>query len=410
MFEHFPRGTAFSAGEPLPLPEDLPLAEVEAFSIDDVTTTEIDDAFSVTRLPNGHLSVGIHIAAPAFGITPGSPIDAAARARLATVYFPGGKITMLPEAAIGLYTLGEGRNPPALSLYMEISTDFAIVSSTTRAERVPMAANLRHDALDEVCMAQAFESGAVEHRFGRELTALWRFATRLGAARRKDEAEVEPRPEYSFDIQDDRVRIVRRVRNTPIDRIVSELMIHVNSSWGRELAQRSAAAIFRVQSAGKVRMSTVPAEHEGLGVESYAWASSPLRRYVDLINQRQLIALARGASPPYRAGDEGLLAAMRDFEAAHEAYSLFQRDLERYWSLKWLIQEQVTTAAATVLRESLVRFDDLPLVARVPSLPALDPGSRVQLAISRIDLLELSLHCEYAGRLDVEGVALDVRT
>ena len=147
-------------------------------------------------------------------------------------------------------------------------------------------------------------------------------------------------------------------------------------------------------------MSTVPSAHEGLGVEAYAWSSSPLRRYADLVNQRQLIALARGACPPYGAGDEALLTAMRDFEAAHEAYGVFQRGMERYWSLRWLIQEKRTSATATVLRESLVRFDELPLVARVPSLPALEPGSRVEVAISRIDLLELTLHCEFAGRLE----------
>ena len=400
LFEHFPRGTAFPAGETLPVPEDLPLAEVEAFSIDDVTTTEIDDAFSVTRLPGGNLSVGIHIAAPALGITPGSAVDAAARQRLATVYFPGGKITMLPEAAIGLHTLAEGRNAPVLSLHVEIAPDFSIVSTATRVERVPIAANLRHETLDEVCEEAAVEAGAVEHRFGAELAALWRFASRLGAARRKNEPEMEQRPEYGFHIENGRVRITQRRRGTPVDRIVSELMIHVNSTWGSDLARHGAAAIYRVQTGGKVRMSTVSAPHEGLGVESYAWSSSPLRRYVDLVNQRQLIALARGATPRYRAGDEALLAAMRDFEAAHEAYGVFQRDMERYWSLQWLVQEQVGTATAAVLRESLVRFDDLPLVARVPSLPALEPGSRVEVAISRVDLLELTLHCEFVRALE----------
>ncbi len=399
LFEHFPRGMAFPPAEPPLVPDDLPLAGVAAFSIDDASTTEIDDAFSVTRLPNGNLSVGIHIAAPALGIAGDSALDAPARSRLSTVYFPGGKITMLPEAVIEWFTLGEGRNPPALSLYLEIATDSRIVSSTTRVERVAMAANLRHEALEAVVTEAALKTGTVAHRFGAELTALWQLANRLGAARRKDEAEVEGRPEYSFHVENDHVRIVSRLRGTPVDRIVSELMIHVNSTWGRELAQHGAAAIYRVQSGGKVHMSTVPAEHQGLGVEGYAWTSSPLRRYVDLVNQRQLIALARGVPPPYGKGDEALLAAMRDFEAAHEAYGTFQRSMERYWSLRWLIQEHVSAVTAAVLRESLVRFDDLPLVARVPSLPALDPGTRVELAVSRIDLLELTVHCEFAGRL-----------
>ena len=399
LFEHFPRGTAFASGEPQPEPDDLPLAEARAFSIDDVTTTEIDDAFSVTPLPGGNSRIGIHIAAPALGVAPGTAIDAAARERLSTVYFPGGKITMLPEAAIALYTLGEQRTPPVVSLYVEIAPDFSIVSSSTRVERVAVAANLRHDALEALCTRTAVEAGTVDHPFGMELTTLWRLAGRLAAARGQDDEEPEARPEYSFYVVNDRVRIVRRFRGTPIDRIVSELMIHVNGTWGRELATHGAAAIYRVQAGGKVHMSTVPGEHEGLGLKGYAWSSSPLRRYVDLVNQRQLIALARGASLPYSPGDEALLAAMRDFEAAHEAYGQFQRTMERYWCLRWLTQEGIETAPATVVRESLARFDDLPLVARVPSLPALESGSRVELAISRIDLLELTFHCEFVRNL-----------
>jgi exoribonuclease II len=399
LFERFPRGTAFPAVEPPQLPQDLPLAEVEAFSIDDVTTTEIDDAFSVRWLPNGNLRVGIHIAAPALGIEPGSTIDALARGRLSTVYFPGGKITMLPEAAIAHFTLREGQTPPALTLYLEVAPDSRIVSSTTSVERVAIAANLRHDVLEDVAGEAALAAGAVDHRFGTELVALARLTARLAAARGHEE-EAEPRAEYSFYVEKDRVRIVRRRRGTPIDRIVSELMIHANAAWGRELAASGDAAIYRVQSGGKVHMSTVPAGHEGLGVEAYAWTSSPLRRYVDLVNQRQLIARVRGTFPPHTAGSEALLRTMSDFDDAYEAYGVFQRGMERYWSLRWLIQEGRTSMAATVLRESLVRFDDLPLVARVPSLPALEPGSRVEIAISRIDLLELTLHCEFAGRLE----------
>jgi len=238
---------------------------------------------------------------------------------------------------------------------------------------------------------------------GEALTVLWRFARALEEARRGETTDFEARPEYSITIENDRVRIVRRRRGTPIDRIVSELMIQVNSAWGSELAQSGTAAIYRVQDAGKVRMSTVAAGHAGLGVESYAWASSPLRRYVDLVNQRQLLALARGETPPYRANEEALLAAMRDFESAHDAYGEFQRNMERYWCLRWLIQENVATVPATVIRESLARFDELPLVTRVPSLPALDPGTRVELAVSGIDLLDLTLRCEFKRRLDASG-------
>lgn len=405
LFECFPRGTGFPDLAAPVVSQDLPLAPVAAFSIDDVTTTEIDDAFSVTALPGGRYSIGIHIAAPALGIAAGSAADAVARERLSTVYYPGGKLTMLPDSAIDAFSLAEGRERPALSLYLEIAPDLSIVATTTRIERVPIVENLRHAVLEEVLNEESLAAGRVEHRHGTELTLLWRLARSLETARRGDVPEVEGRPEYSFYVEDGRIRIVRRRRGTPIDSIVSELMIQLNSAWGRELTANGIAGIYRVQDSGKVRMSTVPAGHQGLGVASYAWTSSPLRRYVDLVNQRQLIALARGEAAPYRANDETLLAAMRDFESAHETYGEFQRQMERYWCLRWLVQENVQTATATVIRESLARFDELPLVARVPSLPVLAPGARVELALTSPDLLELTLHCEFRRQLAAETPA-----
>jgi exoribonuclease-2 len=399
LFDHFPRGTAFpDLPAPAP-PQDLPVAEIEAFSIDDVTTTEIDDAFSVTRLPSGSLRIGIHIAAPALGIAPGSATDAVARERLSTVYFPGGKITMLPPAAIEAFTLAERRDCPVMSLYLDCAPDSSVAARATRIERVRVQANLHHAALEEDFNEELLAAGRVAHPFGEALTALWRCARALEEARRGGMPEGFARPEYSFYIENDRVRVVRRRRGTPVDRIVSELMIQVNSTWGKDLAESRTAAIYRVQENGKVRMSTVAAAHAGLGVESYAWTSSPLRRYVDLVNQRQLIALARGEPAPYQANDEALLGAMRDFEAAHEAYGEFQRQMERYWCLRWLRQEGVSTVSATVIRESLARFDELPLVVRVPSLPVLEPGARVELEVSELDLLDLTLNCEFRGPL-----------
>jgi exoribonuclease-2 len=400
LFEHFPRGAALPAMPLLHPPQDLPLAEVEAFSIDDATTTEIDDALSVTKRPGGGFCVGIHIAAPVLGIEPESGLDAAARERLSTVYYPGGKITMLPDGAIDAYTLLEGGARPALSLYLEVAADGSITSRTTRLEQVPIASNLRHDALEAAFNEATLAAGRVDHRYADELVTLWRFASALETARRGAAAEYEPRPEYSFHVDGDRVRISQRRRGTPVDRIVSELMIQANSAWGRYLAENGVSGIYRVQGGGKVRMSTVPSGHEGLGVEAYAWTSSPLRRYVDLLNQRQLVAAVRGAAPPYGANDERLLSAMRDFEVAHDAYGEFQRQMERYWCLRWLVQEGVRSVTATVIRESLARFDELPLVARVPSLPALAPGTRVELALSEPDLLELALPCEFRRQIE----------
>jgi exoribonuclease-2 len=399
MFEHFPRGADFGPSlvrDIAGAADVLPLSDAAAFSIDDASTTEIDDAFSVSVLDHGNVRIGIHIAAPALGIPPLTPLDEVARERLSTVYFPGSKITMLPPGAIDRYTLAAGRECPALSHYIELTPSGDIAATETTVERVRIAENLRHDTLEPLFNETALEHGVIAHPYGVQLQRLWNWAAQLERTRLGDAPEGEQRPEYNFHVENDRVQITRRARGTPIDKVVSELMIYVNSTWGRWLAETQTAALYRVQGGGKVRMSTVPSAHVGLRVEQYVWASSPLRRYVDLVNQRQLVALARGEQPPYRAGDDALLAILREFESAYEAYGEFQRAMERYWCLRWILQEGVSRVEATVLRDNLCRFDELPLVVRVVSLPILALGSKVALDVSDVDLLDLTLHCEYS--------------
>jgi exoribonuclease-2 len=99
---HFPRGKGFPDETLPPVERELPLADVVAYSVDDVTTTEIDDALSVTVLPDGNLKVGIHIAAPGLSVTRDSVFDKLARARMSTVYMPGDKIPMQPSHTGGI--------------------------------------------------------------------------------------------------------------------------------------------------------------------------------------------------------------------------------------------------------------------------------------------------------------------
>jgi len=397
LFEHFPHGRGFADMPDVPPPVDLPTADVQAFSIDDSTTTEIDDAFSVTPVPGGGWRIGIHIAAPAVGIAPASPLDQEAATRLSTVYMPGDKITMLPEPAIAHYSLAEGRACPALSLYLDVASDLSVHGSHTALEQVPIVANLRHTVLEAEFNEESLTAELPDFPFARELKLLWELATILEAGRGRPEQVRTLHMDYNFYVDEDHVRIMERRRGSPVDKLVSEMMILVNSEWGRGLAEAGVAAIYRVQSNGKVRMSTVPAAHQGLGVAQYAWASSPLRRYVDLVNQRQLIAWYRGEQAPYTAGGEQLLAAMRDFEIAADIYAEFQRNMERYWCLRWMQQENVDITSAEVIRENLVKIDRIPLITRVVSLPTLEPGVKVTLKISDIDLLELTFHAEYVG-------------
>lgn len=400
LFEYFPRGIEFPALPSIEPPSGFAGADVRAFSIDDETTTEIDDAFSVTPLANGHTEIGIHIAVPAAAISRESPCEAIARERLSTVYFPGRKITMLPAAAIDAFTLKAGGERCALSLYAELGSDGAILRTRSCCEYVPIVRNLHVGALEQVFNAESLAGGSIDHEFGAELKTLWHFAQRLESARGKaDNVPAQQRVEYSFYVDDGVVRIVERKRGSPVDKVVAELMIYANAEWGGELAKAGYAGLYRAQTGGVARMTTVATRHEGLGVAQYAWASSPLRRYVDLVNQRQLLALFAGEPAPYAAADETLLAALRDFEVTYEAYAEFQRTMERYWCLRWIEQENTHHLEATVLRENLVRCNRLPLVLRVPSLREAGPGDQVRLHVSKIDLWELALHADFEGKL-----------
>jgi exoribonuclease-2 len=401
LAQTFPAGTAFPAWGSLPELPALPLAAAQAFSIDDATTTEIDDAFSVRPLPNGDLEIGIHIAAPALAIPRTSVLDGIARSRLSTVYMPGRKITMLPDEVVARFTLAEGSTPPALSLYSHVAADGTLVRAETRLDRPRIAANLRLDSITEAFVRD--QPSPDDPPWTGELRALRRFAQHLADTRGK--ADVA-RIDFSFYVDWDlesgvgergRVRIVPRPRGSPLDKLVAELMIFANATWGRTLAEAGVPGLYRTQANGKVKMSTRASEHQGLGVAHYLWASSPLRRYSDLVNQRQLIALVRGEKAPYAANDAELFSALADFEATYSQYAEFQERMERYWCLRWLLQERVTETTAKVIRENLVRFDRLPLIVRLADLPSLAAEVPVRVTIGRIDLLAATLECRYAG-------------
>jgi exoribonuclease-2 len=234
LFEQFPKGTGFP---PVPTPalkEALPLAQTRAFSIDDSHTTEIDDALSVRGLGTGTVVLGIHIAAPGLAITPDSTLDKVARERLSTVYMPGWKLTMLPDEVVQAYTLTEGSECPAVSLYVTLDEGSLEIKATeTRLERVSIAANLRHDRLDAVVTEESLEGGApADYPFAAELAFAFRLARRLKAQREvvRGKPETFNRPDFTFRLEghagepdgSERVQITQRRRGAPLDLVVAE--------------------------------------------------------------------------------------------------------------------------------------------------------------------------------------------
>lgn len=429
LLEFFPKGTGFPPVAAPAIKDDLPLAPVQAFSVDDSSTTEIDDALSVQGLGSGTVTVGVHIAAPALAIQTGTPLDQLARQRLSTVYMPGTKITMLPDDVVQAYTLQEGRDCPAVSLYVQFDeATLEAKASETRLERVPIRVNLRHDELDEYITEAWLEDPTLDAgdmplpalHARPELSFLFRLARQLKAQREvlRGKPENFNRPDYNFRIPDaaadgphgdEPVEISVRKRGAPLDLIVAEAMILANSTWGLWLAEIGVPGIYRSQASlapgVKVRMGTKALPHAGIGVKAYAWSTSPLRRYTDLVNQWQIIAAARhgrtaALAAPFKPKDAELFSIISSFDAAYGAYNGHQAGMERYWTLRYLQQNAIRELEATVFKEGLARADALPLVLPVLGATDLPRGARVRVKLGEIDLITLDVAGTVVQRLD----------
>jgi exoribonuclease-2 len=314
--------------------------------------------------------------------------------RLSTVYMPGNKITMLPALAIAPFSLDEGTWKPALSMYLDVVPDFTISNRHSKVELIHVADNLRHDSLEpyfnEDTLAE--DNG---HPYWEKLSFLFNLAESLEKARGKYDPNRAIQIDYNFYVEDGKVSIVGRRRGSPMDKLVAELMIEANSQWGAFLAEHQVSGIYRAQNSGKVYMTTQAEPHQGLGVAQYAWSTSPLRRAVDLVNQRQIIAVVQGNESIYPQNGEELAMIMRHFDLTYNAYSDFQTRMERYWCLQYLVQEKVEEISATVWRENLVRFDHMPYITKVHSLPDLPVGTRVILEVKKIDTLMMEIDTRF---------------
>ena len=429
LFDNFPKGIGFPALEAPVIKNTLPTSTAQAYSIDDSQTTEIDDALSVQGLGTGEVVVGIHIAAPALALTPGHAIDQIARQRLSTVYMPGNKITMLPDHVVQTYTLQEGRDCPAVSLYLRVNeSTLDILGSETRVEQVFIAANLRHDMLDDVVTEAWLANPATVLPAGKnipqmphaQLAFLYRLAQHRKAQREvvRGKPENFNRPDYNFRVitlddqtpkGDERVEISQRHRGAPLDLMVAEAMILANSTWGQWLADLGVPGIYRSQASllpgVKVRMGTKALPHAGIGVPCYAWSTSPLRRYTDLVNQWQIIACAQhgntaALAAPFKPKDIDLFSIISAFEAAYSSYNGYQSSMERFWTLQYLQQNAVEEVEATVFKSfegepPMARADNLPLVLPVIGSGNLARGTRVLLRISGIDNISLDVHGQF---------------
>lgn len=483
--DYFKEGTEFKQNDLLEISDNVNLedadADVLAFSIDDSSTTEIDDAFSVRFINDKETIVGIHIAAPALAIKQGSPCDGVAKVRISTVYIPGDKITMLPSKAVAACSLDEGKKVPSVSLYLRLdNSTFEILESFSKIENVFIADNLRTENLEPIFNDETLQNDSVpdSFKYKKEMLFLFKFADICLAKRESykqelsgktptdDEENIEKaektenvknsenseNPEnsenseknltnlveninipennldaelaelnddadnsenqsdnrqidYSFDIIGDlndpincKAVLKQRVRGAPLDKIVSEMMILTNCIWGGILEDHGIPGIYRIQTFQKVRLSTQADFHLGLGVEQYAWCTSPLRRYCDMVNQWQLLACLnqQAQNAPFQQRSTELFIILKNFESTYSAYKAFQLRMERYWCLRYIKQENITEVVAVIRKAPNVKVENLPLILQVPSIPSelCQRNSRVKLKLNLESINYFSLHVD----------------
>jgi|GEM_PF-567338 len=374
------------------------------FSVDDETTQEIDDALSVEDLDAERFRVGVHIAAPGIFIPEESRTHELACARATTVYQPDLKWPMLPKALIELFTLAEGREVPAVSAYYTISkTGFEVLDVDLRLERIVPTRNLSYQKIDDALEGGFFpdlelirrDPGKVMAWLDRDvrdfpwerrndlppavegaIDLLVPLARYLFVGRQKAGTRLFYRREHKIHVfADGRVSVTERRRNSLIEGIVTELMILNNHRMASLLAESEIPAIYRTQrllgSAGrgqaartKADLTVNPREHVGLGASFYCWTTSPLRRYSDLINQRQLGSVIGGALPLFDNPSE-LLVRAKKMEFQNDIAYRHQNHMERYWVLKYLEQESgLGGFPVTIHRrdeEVKIAFEKLPL-------------------------------------------------
>ncbi len=388
------------------LPADIPSDEPpSAFSIDDKGTIEIDDAFSVREISGGHWEIGVHIAAPALAIAPDSAADRIARARMVSVYFPDGKETMLPPTMFAAYSLDAGTIRPTLSLYTIFDADEKkIIGSRTVLDKVKIAANFT----PEDFLAEPLDSVAEEFDDEKESPAPFVDDSRraippsimeaFGRLEQFSESLIDSPIQQNhaagegrdFKVWAERtesgtlqVRITRRRRDSPVsakaERVVARLMVYLNECWGGMLAD-GGAGLFRHRG----RLLAEPPDDS-----VYAWCSSPLRRYADLVNQRLLLAHLRGENPPHDF--HSICELAKNFESRLEKARRFQTQMERYWTLRILSRKSGEIWRAEKSGANRIRLDDLPLGGEA-ILPRMAFGNPLSARVKKVNLIELRAH------------------
>ncbi len=379
-------------------PGHVDYQDAPAFTIDDADTREVDDALTVMR-SGSEIIVGIHIADVSAFVEKGDLLDTEASRRSSSIYLPTVTVRMFPERlSTDLVSLSAGVPRPAFTVEVRFDEQgnrlgYRIALSTIRVER-----RLSYAQADE-----AIEAG------DSSLQALHGLAKQLHAVRAERGAITFRRPELKIRVDDGEIHIKKIDSNTPSRLLVSEMMILANGLAADFASINSIPVIYRTQEPREAltleetpaiealtferirktfkrsRLSLTPGSHSGLGLSAYTQASSPIRRYADLVTQRQFTAILRGAPAPHVR--EELLQILVTAETAEQEIRAIEDRSTHYWLLEYLsrYKKDQPLSAIALDPKGTVELEDYYLRAKIVSPNKVRPGDKVEVQIESID-------------------------
>jgi exoribonuclease II len=365
-----------------------------AVTIDDPDTIEVDDALSCEALPDGSMRVRVHIAMVADFVVKGGAMDAEAAERATTVYLPETTIRMLPDpVSCHSASLIAGEDRPVLTTDVRLSPDGELLDASIYPARIPIRQRLDYEQVDRILDARSHGDEVAN-----TVLRLHSAAIQLRQRRRTAGAVLVQRREAKVRVRDGEVEVTVLDNASPARTLVAEFMVLSNFVAARHAAANRIPLIYRVQpnigggDAGSLRprLSLHPEYHAGIGLDFYAQLSSPIRRYADLVLQRQLLgALERGdrGTPIYN--DDELLAVLAGAENAEASGRELERRAKRYWILRYLERHALDgpIVAYAVREGQSAELVDYAVRGTLHGAPPLPNQMPILVQVSRVDPL-----------------------
>jgi exoribonuclease II len=378
-----------------------------AITLDDSDTVEVDDALAIEPLGDGALRVRVHIALVADFVTKGGALDAEAAARATTVYLPETTVRMLPDViSCEAASLLAAHERPVLTTDVTLSAEGELLDSSIYPARIRIAERVDYDRANALLENETENGPAAD-----TVRQLYDAALKLRENRRRAGAILTQRRESKVRVQEgNKIEIEILDSASPSRTLVAEFMVLSNFVAARYAAMNRVPIIYRVQpqsgldyASQRPRLSLYPEYHAGIGLDYYAQLSSPIRRYADLVLQRQLLAALAGHGAPYNVDE--LLKVLAGAESAEDSGRELERRAKRYWTLRYLLENEMNRPlAAWVTRDGAsAELVDYAVRGTLHGAPSLTNQSQVMVRVSRVDPLRGWLVFDYVGQAERPG-------